>query len=402
MTYKAVVIGQGFTGRLSIARSLAEAGCEVTLIALNFRNKITGELPGHKPVDGFSKYVRRVLHCESYNSPMLIELLLKECVDPAQKTFIFPDNDFSAAAIDDNYDLLKEHFYLPNVQDRQGGVRFWMDKIRQKKLAVELGLPVADYSLIEIRDCEFSIPDSVKYPCFAKALVSVVGSKMSLKKCDSREELESHLKWLTGWKEAWHNIDVLVEDYKPIEVEYAALGFADGKGDVVIPGVIEMIRMAHGTHFGVALQGKVYPVREQELIDGFAEMVRRIGYAGVFDVDFYLSGGVAYFCELNLRFGGSGYAYTRMGVNLPVMMLRSFTGQDIAEMPRALSGESTFYNERMGFDEWIQGFLSRKEVRRIRKESAIKFVADKRDPGPQRALDVVYAKRIVKRMLGKE
>ena len=400
MTYKAVVIGQGFTGRLSIVRSLAELGCEVTLIVLTFRNKITGELVFHKPVDAFSKYVRRAICCENYNAEMLVDILLNQCADPAQKTFIFPDNDFSAIAVDDHYDVLKEHFYCPNVKGQQGGVRYWMDKVRQKALAEELGLPVTRHTVIPVRGGAFTIPDTVTYPCFAKAQMSVVGSKLSLRKCNTREELEAHLKFLAAWKDAWRNIDVLVEEYKHIDTEYATLGFSDGK-QVVIPGMIEMIRMAHGTHYGVALQGKVYPVADRALIDRFAEMVRRIGFVGIFDVDFYESDGVVYFCELNLRFGGSGYAFTRMGVNLPAMMVRSFTGEDIDKLEQNIHGSATFFNERMGMDEWMQGFMSRREVRRLRKESDIKFVADRRDPGPQRALDFDYAKRIIKKALGR-
>ena len=110
---------------------------------------------------------------------------------------------------------------------------------------------------------------------------------------------------------------------------------------------------------------------------------------------------MVYFCELNLRFGGSGYAFTRMGVNLPAMMVRSFTGEDIDKLEQNIHGSATFFNERMGMDEWMQGFMSRREVRQLRKESDIKFVADRRDPGPQRALDFDYAKRIIKKALGR-
>ena len=394
MKKKVVIIGQGFTARLSIIRSVAEIGCEVTLIVLTHRRQSDGSLIEKMPIDAYSKYVNRTLFCETYNSDMLMDILLSQCVDSEQKPFVFPDNDFSAAVVGNHYDILKTHFYCPHIKGCQSTVEMWMDKVRQKKLARELGLNVASSAVIEVRDKQFVIPANIQYPCFAKALISKVGSKWSLKKCDSKEELQKHLERLPLLKAEWKDIDILVEDFKQIDTEYALVGFSDGE-TVVIPGIIEILKLAHGTHLGVAVQGKVYPVPEdkQSLMATFREFILRTGFVGVFDIDFYVSQSKLYFCELNLRFGGSGYAYTKLGVNLPVMMIKSFLGEGIDGMNKVIHSTATFFNERMAMDDWLNGYMSIKEYKRIRKESDIQFLYDEDDVDPQKMFEKELRKK---------
>ena len=398
MKNKVVIIGQGFTGRLSVVRSVAEIGCDTTLIVLTHRNKSNGSLIETKPIDAYSKYVSRTLYCETHNSEMLINILLTKCVDPAQKTIIFPDNDFSAAAIDDHYDILREHFYCPNINKEQGAIAKWMDKVRQKGLAQDIGLNVTNSTIIEITDGKFNIPDSIEYPCFTKPLVSMLGAKLGIKRCNNRGELEKHLTQLPTLNERFSNSKILVEDFKKIDREFAVVGFSDGKG-AVIPGIIEIINLAHGMRFGVAVQGKVYPIEDYSLIEKFSELIKRIGFVGIFDIDYYESGGLLYFDEINLRFGGSGYAYTKTGVNLPVMMIKSFLGESIKEMNKAITDRATFFNENMAMQDWFSGYMSTKEFKQIRKESDIHFVYDENDPAPQKEFEKVFRKKHLKRIV---
>ena len=56
MAQKVVIIGQGYTGRLSIVRSVAEMDCEITLIALLSPSEYIKKRR-KKPLDAYSKYV---------------------------------------------------------------------------------------------------------------------------------------------------------------------------------------------------------------------------------------------------------------------------------------------------------------------------------------------------------
>ena len=196
---------------------------------------------------------------------------------------------------------------------------------------------------------------------------------------------------------------VLVEDFKKIDKEYAVVGFSNGV-DVVIPGVIEIMKMAHGGHFGVACQGKVMPVEGFEnQVSKFKQYILDVGFVGLFDFDFYQSGGKMYFGELNLRFGGSGYAVTKLGVNLPGMLVRSFRGEDTTGMPKDVVGIAVYANERMCHDDWYNGYTSFSQYRKQLNAADVLFLKDTDDPQPERRylleLLVSIAKKAVKRII---
>lgn len=400
-----VVIGQGYTGRLSIVRSVAEIGCDVTIIALLPHIYYEQNLKKRKPLDAYSKYVGKTLYCENYNDRMLIDILLEHCVDENQKTFIFPDNDFSAAVVDKHRDKLKAYFYIPHIHEKPGAVGEWMDKTKQKALAAQIGLNVVQSKLIHVRKRSFLIPDGINYPCFVKPLVSIVGGKSGLKRCNDKTKLEKHINTFLE-NHRFYDVDFMVEDFKAIDREYATIGFSDGN-EVIIPGLLQLLYIGHDSHLGVAIQGKAFPITGFEgIVEHFKRLVKEIGFVGVFDIDFFESEGKLYFCELNLRFGGSGYAFTKLGVNLPVMMIKSFLGESIDSMNKSISNESIYFNERMAVDDWYAGYMSTEEFNKIREESAIKFIENEIDPAPQKMLEKEFrikkVKKTIKHWIGRK
>ena len=238
---KVVVIGHGYTSRLAVVRSVAQIGCEITVIVMAGRGRFSKKLNTKKPIDCYSKYVSHVFYCYCQDELGLIQLLLDKCTDTQKKVIIIPDSDFSAAVIDKNQDILREHFLFPHIHHTPGAVELWMDKMKQKTLATTIGLSVASSTIIRVEKGHFEIPEIVNYPCFTKPLATIVGGKQNMKRCNNEEEL----------KEVLYNtcdigdMHVLVEDYKQIEIEYAALGFSDGH-EVIIPGVIQIIDLAKG------------------------------------------------------------------------------------------------------------------------------------------------------------
>ena len=187
----------------------------------------------------------------------------------------------------------------------------------------------------------------------------------------------------------------MIEDYKKIDREFATLGFSDGK-EVIIPGLLELLKIGHRNHFGVAVQGRVFPVPGYEdLVGKFRDLVKEVGFSGIFDIDFFESEGKIYFCELNLRFGGSGFAFTKMGVNLPVMMMKSFRGESLDGMEKTITGKAIYFNERMAIDDWYFGYLTTEEFRKTRSESDIRFVEDAGDPMPQRVLEKEFKNKMI-------
>ena len=298
---KVVIIGHGYTSRLGIIRSLADSGCEIIVVSMVFHGWMGRMIrfEGGKPIDCCSKYVSRYYYCRAKDKKGLIRLLLEKCSDSEQKTLLIPDSDFSAAVVDDNKDLLKEKFVFPNIRDYQDSVVHWMDKTVQKEHARMTGLNVAGGNIVEVKSGKYELPDRISYPCFTKPLATISGGKQFLRRCNNEAELRKVLDKVAGLLDT----NVLVEDFKTIDTEYAVVGFSDGK-NVVIPAIIEFIENSR-SHFGIARQGIVKPIDGFDaLLSKFKEYVAGVGFHGLFDIDFYERGGVMYFGEMNFRFGG--------------------------------------------------------------------------------------------------
>ncbi len=399
MVQKVVIIGQGYTGRLGIVRSVAEIGCEVIVIAMVGYKKDGRSLRKNKTIDGSSKYVSKVYYCYAKDKRGLLKILLEKCADSNQKVVIIPDNDFSASVVDMNLNVLEKHFYCPNINHKEGAITTWMDKKRQKELASDLGIKVTSSLFVEVKNRSYQLPDNIKYPCFAKPLVSM-GRKASLAKCNNRMELCKHLDFV-GLNE---DLKMLVEEFKDISNEYAVLGVSDGS-NVIIPGVIKILSLAHGSHFGVAARGEVVPVTGYEnIVEKFKVFIQRIGFVGIFDFDFYESNGDYFFGELNLRFGGSGYAYTKQGVNIPAIFVKRIVGESIDGFQTEIEESATYVNERMCVDDWYNGYISTEKYYELLNSSKIKFIEDDVDPDPQKVFRRnwrrLFIRKAIKKMLG--
>ena len=393
MSGRVVIIGHVYLSRLSIIRSVAETGCEIIVIATSTPHA-AGLLK--RPVDSFSKYVSRFFYCDRKDPESLVRLLKERCAVPGQKVVVIPDGDDIVAALDDHRDELKDAFIFPYFVSEPASMRYWMEKTNQKELAKQVGLNVAEGQVIDILEGAYSIPPDIRYPCFCKPLATKVGGKGGMRKCDCREDLTEALEYIIQNRNKTER--VLVEDYKERETEYALMGFSDGK-EVIVPGILEFLRESRA-HTGIALQGRIVPVGGfEDLVEKFKSLVRRMGFVGMFDIDFFKSGGRFYFCEMNLRFGGSGYAYTRMGVNLPAMMARSLWGETLDNYKKHIAGSAVFVNERMCLDDFSMGALSWREYRSLQKASGICFIPDSRDSGPARMYSLLAWRRRIAREL---
>ena len=371
MKQKVVIIGVSYSSRLDLARSIGVLGCDITIVAWsNGKEK--------KPIDGFSKYVSRVLFCQKSEEPF-VKLLKEKCADPEQKVILIPDCDFSVAVVDSHQDELRPCFHMPHIGNRQDAIVAWSDKLKQKQLAHSLGLNVVRSSIIDIVDGKYTIPESIVYPCFPKALASVAGGKAGMWRCDNEEDLDRSLQEIIRKK--MPTLKVMVEDYKSIDKEYAVLGFSNSE-IVSIPAVIQFIEGSR-TQKGIALRGKVMPITGfEDTVEHFKLFIKKIGLFGLFDIDFYESDGRLYFSELNLRYGGSGYAVVKMGVNLPSMFVNSILGKNIVFEDNSISGVATYTNERMCYNDLINGYISPKEYDKYISSSDILFIKDKDDNKP--------------------
>lgn len=376
---RVIVIGHGYSIRLSVIRSVASLGCEVTIIHIGAPTK---------PIDGYSKYVKEVLYFNRQEGTEgLVKLLLEKCAVEGQKPIIFPTSDFSALAID-NEDI-KKQFSVPHINHEISSVGYWMNKANQKELAHSVGLNTAGSVVVERRSEGFMIPDGIKYPCFTKPVSSIGAGK----KCQRRCNNPNVLKAVLDIADKNDITKVLVEDFINICHEYAVLGFSDGK-KVVIPGIIKFLKGSK-RHRGVAMSGEVMPIAGfEDLIDKFAEFIRQMGFVGIFDIDFLESNGVFYFDEMNLRTGGSGMAIFKAGVNLPAMFVKAMCCESTDDMPQAITQPAKFVNEKMALDDFADGNMSFHEYKRLLATSDTLFIKDETDDVPYKEFEKLLRKQL--------
>lgn len=385
---RVLVAGRNYCSNLCMARSVGKAGYEVEILRIFIRKPKLTNLMKHLKPDAYSKYVKAFHICISNRKEERIVEALKQLADPQHKMLLIPVDDLVANAVDAHLDELSEYYLLSNVDGKQDEINRMMNKGIQKEMALSAGLPVVNSAVVKTSNGSFEIPDTVSYPCFMKPNISKNGLKSTMRKCETEEELREAIGALAKKKD----VEMLVEDYVEIGREFSILGVSTKDG-VIGPGFFGAEIGGHAGRRGVAMTGKIRPCSErQELIDNILNFISTLNFVGLFDVDLIeTKDGKMYFIELNLRFGGSGYAVTKSGVNLPAM----YADYMLKNKPIDLNAKieesgKTFVSERIMIEEYQEGFITREEMKKCIMESDIHFVKDDEDKKPYKHFQKFY------------
>ncbi len=382
-----IVIGSNYTTALGIVKSVGEAGFGVRFLALS-EDCLT--------VVANSRYVTASVFCEDEPESMIkgLERLRKGC----GKLLVIPTSDSSTMFLDQHAADLREHFYFPNIDDGPGKLAAFMDKERQKILAAQCGLNVAegkDYSTDD-EGIKAAVSEIV-FPCIIKASSSTIclRSKDVFAVCGGASELENAMR-----AAARKNCPVvMVERYLEAEKDLAAYGVSyDGR--VVMPAVVDTLRSGHGSHKGVTAEGIMYPADILgEDRARFEDLVRASGLNGLFCIDIIRCEGKNYFVEMNLRYGSSGYAVTIGGADLPGMLARAVTEGLPLDESAAMRREVHFINEKVELDDFRAGYISWAEYRENLSKDISFFIRDEKDPGPWKKFKTVEMKRRIAKLV---
>lgn len=399
---RVLVSGRNYCSNLCMARSLGMAGYEVDILRIFQKRPRLISLARHMHPDTYSKYIKAYNVCVSGRKTKAIVKALINAADPYNKMLLIPADDLIAYIADEYMDVLSEYFLLPSVNGVPGEIGRLMSKEAQKELAIKAGLPVVNSCLITVVRGRVNIPDSVTYPCFVKPNISKNGSKNKMRVCHNSSELRETLIEFAGRKES----EFLVEDFVDIEREYSLLGVST-KECAIAPGYFVAEKGGHDEHRGVTLVGRILPCqKEQEFIDKITSFVCSIGFEGLFDVDLMkTTDGKLYFIELNLRFGASGYAVTKAGVNLPGMFADyMFNKTPIDPQSAVTNPDITFLSEKIMLDEYVNGYLTKAQMKQLMSNVDVHFVYDKEDKAAYRHFKLFYFHaallRFAKKLLG--
>lgn len=393
---RVLVISRNYNNLLTMARSLAGGDYDIEAVRLiQLKYKVMKLLSKSNP-ERASKYISRYYICQTNWNPDAFVKFLLEIHDPERETLLVPCDDLALPWIDDNYDLLKEYYLISNVDQTSGKLAQLMNKQYQKKLALDFGLTAAKSHNINIREGQYSFPDGIDYPCFVKPATLIMGGKDYLKKYDDEKTLISALDSMAS---KFKDVDVLVEDFINIKNEYALLGLCADDNVIIPNGILHSLEGGHGSRTGIMAKGDVVTSPEIcDFIEELKQFMRSLNYTGLFDIDILGSDEKLHFCELNLRFGGSGYAITKAGVNLPRMYADYMLHGKSLTTDCVLDGiGKTFVSEKIILEDCTEGFITKQEAKSKINSADIHFIIDEEDQGPYKMVmrDFKYTAKIM-------
>lgn len=372
-----VVLSRNYATGLSVIRSLGAEGYTIDLVASAFK-------AGKSEIASCSKYIRNYVEVVSKkvksgeDVDLLDELLKYSGTNP--KPVLFPTDDYTASVMDMNRDILSDIFIMPEIiGGTSGTMTEMMNKTVQGDLARQAGIPTPLEWIIPLNEEDIDIPNDVVYPCFVKPIESVTGYKKEMGVCNDADELYNHLRKL---RRKFADRSILVQEYLQIdnEIDLSGVCFDD---KVIIPAIIKKTNVAQYEK-GVTLSGKLVPFEELgDLKDKIIDMMKSFHYFGMFDFELSICGDKIYFNEVNLRSGGPNYSYFKSGVNLPALFVKEALGIPHSEdEERVDEYNKNFIYEKIAWEDYMHGFMTKKELNACIENSDIRLLLDENDPAP--------------------
>lgn len=322
---KIIIIGGVHHNTLGVVRSLGEVGLTDNIILLSVSTD-----------DSFvckSRYVRKENICVVRDEDSIVTKVLSISKNQKKNPVVICCGDSYIAMIDNAYDLLSPYCILPTT-NKQGRIVHFLDKETQCILAEECGLKVPlHFSFEDKEKCNLA---SLPYPCIIKPMNSVVGGKLDIVICSTKDNLEAYLLIKKG--NYLH-----IEEYITKTMEFQLIG-CSLEQKIIIPGYTTIIRQPQNTNTGYLkyspIQDGVIPAT---LIDKVEKLIRSIGYKGLFSVEFIRdSAGNDYFLEINMRNDGNAYCVQSAGVNLPYIWCK-YASESSAEIKDPIVFERPIY-----------------------------------------------------------
>lgn len=303
MNNRIIVIGNAnHHNTLSIIRCLGETGINVELMVVGKPNGCATK----------SKYVTKIWAVAAKEE--IVPQLIRTKTESIFKTIIVCCSDESVHQLDIHKDELQKDFYF-FCTEVQGQLTRFLDKQEQLNLAKLVGFNVPLSKVYNWKD-EFSFEI---YPCLLKPLESINGGK-KIKICQNEEELKQEVKSFSGGN------NIQVQQFVNREKEIVVLGLSTDR-EIIIPAYIEKIRdNKGGTTFSIVRRIERLSSTD---VDKCRQIIKRIGYKGLFGIEMIQSNGNYYFIEVNLRNDATCYAISKAGVNLPLAYIKSSIGDNI-------------------------------------------------------------------------
>lgn len=338
-----------FSGRehynsLGIIRTLGEAGINPVYVVVK----------GGPVYASHSKYVKESYYVDDVDEG--IQLIIDKYTDPAVKSFILVEDDWTVAVMDKYYDKLKDHFFFFNAG---GKLRQYFNKDEVNRLVAKYGINVPKTWKVSVGE----IPEDIEYPIMTKAVNSIGEEwKDIVFICHNDEELISAYSKMKSKK-------VLVQQYieKVDEASFDAFSVKKGKDVFIVMEAYQMYNIPDK----YSPYWKIQNYRNEEIGEKIKKIIAEIGFEGIFEFEFMLDkNGDYWFLEINFRNTALGYATTVAGMPQVTMWCASMEKGEIdhskrVEIPNGMRAmaECFDYDVRvkggmLTKEEWLKEFMT--------------------------------------------
>lgn len=239
------------------------------------------------------------------------------------KPVITIDSDGLVAEMNKQWSRLSKLFYFFNA-GADNRLSELMEKKELCKLARKYGLQTPSSEIVNVGE----LPQTIGYPLLTKATDSFNAKwKQCVRICRKEEELLDFYKKVDAKQ-------LLVQNYVEKKNEFVLQGIAINRGqDVFIPIEGSYYRIPDG-YFGTLLYFNGITEHGAKLIPPVKQMLKDIGYEGVFEVEFLIDKEDNYiFLEINFRHTLWNHTFTDMGLNFCEIWSKAITTGKFPDTP---------------------------------------------------------------------
>ena len=335
-----VIVGDGGRNQLGILREFGEY-MQIPFCLLLERD--SQEQKSKTEVVLASKYAKRykIFPLSESKEDEIIRFLLNELGNERCKPIIITTCDAACEMLDRHTEELYRKFYVSNIEGKNGGIHYYLDKYNTFLKIKEMGaIDVAETFVISIPvDTSINI-SKYPLPCILKPRESAHGKKLDIEICYTTEELLSALKKF----EALNYKEILLQEYLDYQYEFSIHGYAVGS-KTIVPGIC---RYLHKGSIGTNDYTYIQYVRledcvEKEFVSKVCNYMETIKFQGCFVGEaFYVSDEKIFLNEMNYRTCDLSYNETPSGHYIAPEYVAELTGEKSIQFIK--KGKSSFYS----------------------------------------------------------
>lgn len=310
-----IVLGNNHNNTLGLIWSLHEGGHKVTLLLYNEKNNYLSK----------STYVDKTYFINEVDDVIGLIKSVAQTMD--SKPVVFVSGDKESTLLNEHYSELTDYCFFEGGRP-DGSINHWRNKDEGNKLASKCGFTIPQTMVVSTSDEIETL--SLEYPIFIKANNSVHGGKSAMRKCETKKKA---IEFVNGLEK--DNFPLQVQEFIDKEYELMLLGCSLYGGKRVFCPIANRKFRQYPEPAGLVSYSESLAVRHHkelvDLSDKVSLYLKDIEYTGNFSAEFLYKDGVFYFLEINLRNDGTSYLSTASGYNLPDMVCRSFTDENVTD-----------------------------------------------------------------------